>query len=233
MPAPVLSVVLGTLNRLTLLKDCIPSIRQSAGDIPIEIIVVDGGSADGTAEYLLEQDSLIPIWQGGRLGAVAAFNAGFAAASGAYVCNLNDDAVCKGPVLAYACYLLDKLPGAGQVALPFSDPRHEPAVHSVNVGTPERKYLYANFGVTRRELGASLGWWGKFDYHYGGDTELSLQIWRAGFSVVAAAGRADCYIQHYRSQDETRRDNVSGKALGQRWRAWTGITPGGKSLHAA
>lgn len=221
---PKLSVVLGTLNRLPQLMSCIPSIRASAAPWHPEIIIVDGGSTDGTAEYLIEQPDITVIWQGTPRGAVAAFNAGFAAATGEYVANLNDDAVCIGPVLAKAVSVLDRRPDAGQIALPFADPRHAPAVHIINVGTPERAYLYANFGVTRRQLGARLGWWGNVCYHYGGDTELSLQIWRAGYQVVSL-GPGREYIEHARTQDATRKENNGeGKALGRRWRLWDGTT---------
>lgn len=224
-----------------MLQALIPSIRQavvpqpnrdqvgpSLGPIPVpvtyEIIIVDGGSQDGTREYLLEQDDIRVIWQGERLGAGAAFNAGFQAATGQYVANLNDDAICIGPVLYEACRHLDRGQRIGQIALPFSDPRHPPAVHKVTVGNPAREYLYANFGVTRRDLGDRLGWWGNLK-HYGGDTELSLQVWKAGYSVLPLTGRKDCFIRHYRLDDGTRQENDGqGWKLGKRWSAWDGST---------
>lgn len=224
-----LSVVLGTLDRLPVLEACIRSIRESCGEVWKEIIVVDGGSVDGTAEYLREQEAngwINVIWQGERLGAIKAFNAGFRAARGQYVANLNDDAVCIGPVLQEAVRILDTRKGVGQVALPFSDPRHPPSVHKVAVGTPAREYLYANFGVTRRDLGDRLGWWGDFSDHYGGDTELSLQVWKAGYSVYPLSSRMATgtgYIRHYRLQDQTRRENDGqGWKLGRRWKDWDG-----------
>lgn len=226
--APVLSIVLGTLDRLPLLIQCIGSIRDSCGPMPYEIVVVDGGSVDGTAEYLQVQEECGThvIWQGERRGAIAAFNAGFAAARGRFVCNLNDDAMCIGPILPEACRVLAARDGVGQIALPFSDPRHPPAVHKITVGTPPREYLYANFGVTRKELGDRLGWWGN-GYHYGGDTELSLQIWKAGYSVMPIASRPDMLIRHYRMQDATRIENVGeGRRLGQRWQNWDGLADG-------
>ena len=44
-------VVTGTYNRLTMLQRMIASARKSAGTLPTELIVVDGGSTDGTLEW--------------------------------------------------------------------------------------------------------------------------------------------------------------------------------------
>lgn len=238
-PSPDLSIVTGTLDRLPHLMALIPSIRaatfhapNSALHVSYEIIIVDGGSVDGTSEYLLEQPDVSIIWQGERRGAVAAFNAGFEAATGRYVANLNDDALCMGACLYEACRALDNRQGVGQIALPFSDPRHPPSVHKVTVGTPPREYLYGNFAVTRRALGQSLGWWGTHSYHYGGDTELSLQVWRAGYSVMALSSHLG-YVRHYRADDATRVENKEqGRSLGQRWRSWNGKpSAGGEEIN--
>src|SRR5258707_15124388 len=52
VPAQV-SVILGTYNRLAFLRATIASVRASRLDIPYEIIVVDGGSTDGTIGWLM------------------------------------------------------------------------------------------------------------------------------------------------------------------------------------
>ncbi|NQT91270.1 MAG: glycosyltransferase [Lentisphaerae bacterium] len=53
---PLISVIVRTRNRLRSLEKCIQSIRQS--DYPhYEIVVVNDGSTDGTAEYLANQRS--------------------------------------------------------------------------------------------------------------------------------------------------------------------------------
>jgi len=214
-----LSVVLGTLNRLRHLERQLPSIRQSCSDVAHEIIVVDGGSTDGSADWLVEQEDVRVIWQKERLGAVAAFNAGFAIATGEYVANSNDDSIYNGDTLRRAVEYLDRHKSCGQVAIPFSDPRHLPAVDYIKVGLNRRPYLYANFGVTRRFLGEAVGWWGDFCYHYGGDTELSLKIWQAGWTVdVLPYGS----VEHFRAQDGTRLENDRRTNFAERFAGWSG-----------
>ena len=41
---PTVSVVSGTYNRLDLLQRMVDSARSSAGPLPLELVLVDGGS---------------------------------------------------------------------------------------------------------------------------------------------------------------------------------------------
>ena len=45
---PIISIVLGTYNRKNFLKETIKSIRNNNINVPYEIIVIDGGSSDGS-----------------------------------------------------------------------------------------------------------------------------------------------------------------------------------------
>src|SRR3972149_10954457 len=86
-----LSVLFPTANRLFYLKRCIESARAHIGDLSYEFVIVDGGSTDGTAEYLMEQPDIKLIQHGALLGANKAFRDCFLASSGEYVCQLSDD----------------------------------------------------------------------------------------------------------------------------------------------
>lgn len=211
-----LSVVLGTLNRLPYLQKCVASITQSCGDIDKEIIVVDGGSTDGTLRWLREHKSeIITIEQGAAYGAVYAYNAGFYAAEGDYVAALNDDCEVKGNTLEMACQYLDEHEHCGQVAIPWHDKGdRDIQVQHVGLGKQMLDVIYANFGVTRRWLGDRVGWWGNYLEHYGGDCELSFMIWHAGYTVDELKGGE---IIHARVQDNTRRVCYYNAAFANRW----------------
>jgi len=53
-----ISVVMPTFNRVELLADTIEKCRRVEGDLPLEYIVIDDGSSDGTAEYLEAQSKV-------------------------------------------------------------------------------------------------------------------------------------------------------------------------------
>ena len=66
MKKPMLSVVIGTYNRLNFLKLFIDSLRKEMGDFPYETIIIDGGSTDETLNWLIEQKDIILILQHNR-----------------------------------------------------------------------------------------------------------------------------------------------------------------------
>ena len=81
---PVVSIVLGTCNRLSRLQRCVEMTRRHVA-LPVELIVVDGASTDGSGEWLDTQSDLVVIHEPVREGATRAYNKGFRAATGRYV----------------------------------------------------------------------------------------------------------------------------------------------------
>ena len=222
MNTPTVSVVSGTLNRLPLLKKMVWSLREGGlENLPYQIVLVDGGSKDGTEDWCRMQPDVTFIQQGMALGAIKAFNAGFAAALGKYVVNLNDDVEVMPWVISAAVAMLEKDKRIGQVAIPFSDPDNK--VHLDYCPMPDRqRRLYSNFGVTRRWLGDKLGWWGDYAHTYAGDTHLSTAIWHAGYTVEPLDMRL--YVWHEIVQDSTRCPNTETHMWYEYWaKNWQGI----------
>ena len=58
-----ISVILGSKNRKNLLKQTINSIRNNGFSGKMEIIVIDGGSTDGTCNWLSKQRDILTIIQ--------------------------------------------------------------------------------------------------------------------------------------------------------------------------
>jgi glycosyltransferase involved in cell wall biosynthesis len=89
VPALEMSVITPSFNMLGYLKRCCASVTDQM-DPPLEHIVVDGGSTDGTVEWLDSQPRIISI-VGRDSGMYDAINKGFQASSGGILSYLSCD----------------------------------------------------------------------------------------------------------------------------------------------
>ena len=91
---PQVSIIIPTYNRRSLVLHAIESVLSQRGGISCEIIVVDDGSSDGTADELQARHAGEPrlrVLNSAHRGPSAARNLGFAASRGAWVCFLDSD----------------------------------------------------------------------------------------------------------------------------------------------
>lgn len=86
------SIVMLTFNQLEYTRMTIDSIRRST-KTPIELIVVDNASSDGTVEYLKSQKDIHAIFNEENLGFPAGCNQGIEASTGDYILLLNNDVI--------------------------------------------------------------------------------------------------------------------------------------------
>lgn len=196
-----LSIVTGTYNRLKLLQRMIESVRGSMRDLSYEIILVDGGSTDGTIDWCKKQPNVVLIEQGKLLGAVKAFNAGCKVARGEFVCILNDDITVRDDTIWRSWQYLREHPEVGQVAYrnhPVKEAAEPRSSYSRSYG-----YLYGQCCLTRRWLGDLAGWWGTTYHTYGGDSRLGMRMWELGYEVHGVNG---CGITDYVFEDQMRID---------------------------
>lgn len=191
---PDVDIVLGTYNRKALLRKCVESHRVAAKGLKHRFIVVDGGSSDGTLEWLRGQPDVTLLECGVLDGAVKAFNRGFARSTADYVVNANDDMTIAGSLVAARNYLVNN-PGVGQLAFPKAGVGEDHTTHTC------LDKLFANFGMTRRWLGNYVGWWGNWTQKYFGDVYCSLKIWELGYSVEVFHG---CKCTDYLPDDALR-----------------------------
>jgi len=88
--SPLVSVVIPTHNRRDLLAEAVASVREQTYD-PIEIIVIDDGSGDGTAEMIRERFPRVRLVRQPHRGVSTARNRGIAEAQGEYIAFLDSD----------------------------------------------------------------------------------------------------------------------------------------------
>jgi glycosyltransferase involved in cell wall biosynthesis len=94
-PSPLVSVVIPSYNRLHCLPRAIASVVGQSHQ-PLEIIIVDDGSTDGTAGWAATFDCPVPfrfVPLERNMGAAAARNRGIELATGTYVAFLDSDDV--------------------------------------------------------------------------------------------------------------------------------------------
>lgn len=227
---PDLSIIFGSYNRRQNLERAVESIRSSVGAYTYEIVVTDGGSTDGSREWLASQPDVILLGERRLEGAVAAFNHAFSSSRGAFVANFNDDAVYEGDALARGVDYMLRTPEAGQVAFAFKGDGEEWTINEVYPPRdfPSVKHLttYANFGITRRDVANKVaciqgGFWSPVYRTYCGDNELSAWIWKLGYRVDKLP---DARVIDLRTDDALRSKNTANlgreaKRMYYRWPA--------------
>jgi N-acetylglucosaminyl-diphospho-decaprenol L-rhamnosyltransferase len=111
-----LSIIIVSWNVADLLAECLDSILRHAGDLQLEIIVVDSASTDHTVARLqadYPQFTLLP--QAENVGFARGNNLGLQQAQGRHVLLLNPDTRVVGSALTDMVHFLDQNPDAGIV----------------------------------------------------------------------------------------------------------------------
>jgi hypothetical protein len=103
------SVVVVTYNALPWLERCLDSVAE------YETIVVDNGSADGTAELIREQYPDVKLIEQPNLGLAAGWSRGIESASGRFILLLNADAWAVGNAVEQLAAFASEHPQAAMV----------------------------------------------------------------------------------------------------------------------
>ena len=107
MTNPDISIVTPVFNSVRWIELCLQSVRHALQGQSYEHIIVDGGSTDGTLEYLKQQKDICLI-PGPDKGMYDALNKGMAAARGRIVGHLNADEQYDRAGLAQGLQKLDQ-----------------------------------------------------------------------------------------------------------------------------
>jgi len=206
------SVVIVNWNGRRYLEACLRSLTEPAKTAELlELIVVDNGSTDGSAEYLKSRPDVRLLPQETNLGYAEANNVGIAAATGDFVLLLNNDTIAGpgflGPLVAA---MEDPAVGAAQsLLLTFDEPRRIDSYGSYVTWTgflyhhrydqpeevDERSRapfdIFAAKGAAlllRRRLLERIGAFDAGFFAYLEDSDLCWRVWLAGSRVVCVPG---------------------------------------------
>lgn len=194
---PIVSIVLGSYNRYEFLKLAIESIRREIEGMPAEIIVVDGGSDDGSAEWLIMQKDVITIMQHNR-GVFRGkqiprrswgyfMNLGFKSAQGDYVLMMSDDTIFHPNAVKNGVEFVREQQAQGKKvgAVPFY-------FHDV-IGEVEHQYKvsllfgipFLNHGIYVKSALEAVDYADETTYEfYAGDVDLCFKLIHAGYEII-------------------------------------------------
>lgn len=200
-----ISIILGSYNRKRFLKATIESIRSNNIKREYEIIVIDGGSSDGSIKYLIKQKDIITIlqhnhgtWKGEKLRRKSwgfFMNLGFKSATGEYICMISDDCLLPKNVIVKGINEIErqaKEKKIGGIAFYFRDWPNE---KKYKVHYTYGDNLAINHGIYTKEALESVGYINDKDYQfYCADGDLSLKIWMKGYKIIRSK---NCFVEHH------------------------------------
>jgi len=108
----MISIIIPVLNNKQQLANCLDSILVASEPIGgVEIIIIDGGSSDGTINVINEYIRYISYWETGLDSGIAdAFNRGISQATGEVVAILNSDDYWHRDTLKHVVNAYNKFP---------------------------------------------------------------------------------------------------------------------------
>jgi glycosyltransferase involved in cell wall biosynthesis len=218
----IVSIVLGTYNRCSFLKLTIDGIRKEVKNINHEIIVVDGGSTDGTLKWLMKQKDIITIvqhnrgvWQGKQIERRSwgyFMNLGFKSAQGKYVCMLSDDClIVPGAIVNGVNNFEEQLNKGKKVGALAFYWRNWPDDKNYYVGLTLGNKLFVNHGLYLKQALEQIGYADEEKYlFYHADGDLCLKMWEIGYLCLDAP---NSYIEHFNHANlSVRKTNIKNQA---------------------
>ena len=210
--SPIASVVVPTRNRKELLKQTIRSAL--AQSVPLELIVLDDGSTDGTLEMIRHEFPEVRLCEFGR-GRGPSFlrNRGIELASTELVFPIDDDSVFSSPYVVEQTMNEFSNPRVAAVAIPFINPRLDWTRRQFAPDARGPWVAHAFVGAAhavRRSLFLKMSGYREHFFYMGEEGDLCIRFLAAGF--VVRLGMADP-IYHMES---ARRDVSLAEFYGRR-----------------
>lgn len=228
---PAASIVIATRNRRDLLCESIEAAL--AQSVPVEVIVLDDGSSDGTEDAVRRRfPEVVYERHPGGCGPCLLRNRGTKLARARFVFPIDDDAVMVSPRCVEQTLADFDDPRIGAVAIPFIDVRRGPEVKQRSPDD-DRWIAHAYVGAAhalRRDVFLALGGYREHFFYMGEEGDLCLRMLEAG--MVVRLGRADPMHHHESLSRDTRRADILGRQNDVLF-AWHNVPARALPLHMA
>jgi len=203
-------VLVATYNRLALLKSVVDAIEHGTRT-PHELVVIDGGSTDGTIDYLHADPRITPVLQGELIGTARCYNRVWRHVDSTYTCWLSDDTEIVPGALDTAIAILDGDAAIGMVGLKMKDTKGPGRFEPYRGGVSEFGILNCNHGVFRTALGRQIGFFNEGYRSYMIDPDITASILATGHRVVMTREVA---VLHHREWAEKEGDEKVARDMG-------------------
>jgi GT2 family glycosyltransferase len=201
------SVVITTKDRKDELRRALESaVGQSE---PVEILVLDDGSTDGTAEMVRSEFPQVRLDQTlHSLGYIAQRNRGAQICSGDIIFSIDDDAEFSTPKVIEQTLLAFSHPRVAAVAIPYVEP-HKSRQQFQTAPNANAVWLIDSFRGTayalRRDVFLKLGRFREKFIHQGEEMDFCIRLLNYGF--VVRLGIGDTIVHHeFAKRDWSRMD---------------------------
>ncbi len=211
MKKPELSVIILNYNTKELLEDCLNSVKKYMDEVPLEVIVSDNSSTDGSPEMVKKKFPWVKYTEGPNEGFSKGNNRAKGLVEGKMVLFLNPDTVVHKDVFAKTVQYLKEHPDVGaltcKLVLPngqmdkdvrrrFPTPKiaFEHLALGINKNywyedVPEREtheveVIQGAFFLTWKKILDKVGWFDEKYFFDGEDIDLCYQIHKAGYKII-------------------------------------------------
>ena len=190
--APSITVVIPVFNGMTTLPACLDSLEAQDYPLPLEVIIVDDGSSDGSGDYA-ESRGIKVIRQENR-GPGVARNTGAKEALGEYLVFTDDDCILDGDFISEIVRPLFGTDVIGSQGVLYTKQKsivarfiqHEYIERYALQSSADYLDWVATYGACyRKDVFLEMG--GFNDTYSSEDCELSIRLARKGYKMVFAA----------------------------------------------
>lgn len=220
MQKPKLTVIILNYNTKELLDDCLASVKKYSSEVPMQVIVSDNASSDGSMEMVRKKHPWVEITEGPNNGFSKGNNRARKMVKGEMVLFLNPDTVVKRDVFAKTVRYLEEHPKVGAVTCKLvlengdmdKDVRRKFPTPWISFkrlvlgktkdyyyeyipesATHEVDAIQGAFFLSYKKLLDKVGWFDEDYFFDGEDVDLCYQINKAGYKLVYYP---DVYIMH-------------------------------------